>query len=1088
MSELFDLASRCAEKRISSSEFLNLYKEFVNEKFGSEASVNDELNSSMQKPDTCKIEAPNHENPKLAESVTILSTSLREILSNGTSLLLAEYIVEVLFANYNSTLVAPFFAELNSIRNHAMMVHFFLKSSAFFSKLNDKLIINQLCKDLSDYMIISIFSLDLNSISDELVVVISKFLQNVLQFASSQSPITISSDDCRDNSFALLARLARLNKLLHKRISQVVDSKIIFKDSKGIADKESVQEFTNSPSISSPQFIQSPLPSMKTPGLSGSAIKYKDMKLMRYYKNVWLNNKLLHWEPINSDFLKKYASIGQSLFQDAIPSTLNMDTLLIDLIETSFTCFAQFVTNRQYHQANANLNLLERKWIIFISKHIPLLVKEHSSGNASIITTALNSMDDKVVKAICAYYSEKDELKGRNEDLFDDYPSNSLDIRHDFIKSLIMLTLQPPTLINMYLSEDQAYDIKSLVTNDDLIYQNTQGLKEIVSDIMRFMTNHIDSLEISLLGIEASGISNGCQQIWNNFENISPTKQRELSIAVLNMLRSAIDDLNYTRVSKLCALLYFNTSHSLTTILTYIKPDDLIVQLLTFIDILSNDKQLRESNNDDITNKPMCFSWVISLLILLQNSFDFSLVDVAIKNPDIQIGRCYAIKFISKLIEIDDNFTVDELTSHEPANQTEAFKLVQQWLYDLFVNGSLSDSLTQNISTTQLATLIPFIMRQVILAIEIGAVDNIDSIIGGLEYILQPFMLVGLIKIVFWLESYLLSLKCAPPNDELIQTILTLLNSLIDPTSINEDSKILHLAILKLNAVSLLKVLRHFKSSSQSDYGIYSTESYANPVLDSLINKLIDVINFSPDYNIDPRLGSSENSYSQKELNLDRFKIVSENPINKILTNQINSFWSLHSSTYYNLDYLAQIIDLVTPKIFLNDVLRTLDYKLSTFGIPGTRNKIAAVELDSVLNYFFYFLVLYDIHCPEEAAEMVKYMHDEASIQVVDDDGPLKLENSQKVDLQPDDDFDMLFGETDTSIHGPDEDMQSLKLETKAGIDIAYLKRNSFGVILHSLKKQFDEAYNEGNISKQSHEKVSTYHQKYIQMLRTCVF
>lgn len=131
------------------------------------------------------------------------------------------------------------------------------------------------------------------------------------------------------------------------------------------------------------------------------------MKLLRYYKNIWLNNKIINWEISNPDFLSKYSAITSSIFQESFNSVQNLDQLLTDLIETSFTCFAQFVSNKQYHQANSNLTLLERKWVIFITKHLPLLILENSSRSPRVVTNALDNIDEKVVKAIRIYFTEK---------------------------------------------------------------------------------------------------------------------------------------------------------------------------------------------------------------------------------------------------------------------------------------------------------------------------------------------------------------------------------------------------------------------------------------------------------------------------------------------------------------------------------------------------------------------------------------------------------------------------------------------------------------------------------------------------------
>ena len=140
----------------------------------------------------------------------------------------------------------------------------------------------------------------------------------------------------------------------------------------------------------------------------------------------------------------------------------NNEIILADLTETSFICFARYVSGKQHHRSNSNLNLLERQWTVFICKHLPLFILTHCPENPQIVVNTLESIDTKVIKAIKSYYSEKEDIRNRNEDLFDDFSATSFDIRHDFIKSLVMLGLQPPTLINEFLREDQLIDPKTL--------------------------------------------------------------------------------------------------------------------------------------------------------------------------------------------------------------------------------------------------------------------------------------------------------------------------------------------------------------------------------------------------------------------------------------------------------------------------------------------------------------------------------------------------------------------------------------------------------------------------------------------------
>lgn len=524
---VYNLALKCAERQLTSMEFSNLYKEFFNEKFPSliqeeEEDTTTTANINEVKKASDLVDTPSNntaataDTTHLHEALDIFCSDFVKILNLEKPLILADYIVEVLLVNYNSDMIKCFLPKLNSVRNSLLLAHFFSKSCSFFAKLSDTLIIDQVRKDLGNVIVPNILSLDMNSMNKELIAIVSKLLQTTLKL--SPSPILLTSASCKNGSFTLLNQLSQTNKLLFKRVSQTFEEKLHFKDTKPFLNKDSTNEFVGSPSLTSPQYIPSPLSSTKPPGSVNSAAKYKDMKLLRYYKNIWLNNKIINWEISNPDFLSKYSAITSSIFQESFNSVQNLDQLLTDLIETSFTCFAQFVSNKQYHQANSNLTLLERKWVIFITKHLPLLILENSSRSPRVVTNALDNIDEKVVKAIRIYFTEKDDNKTNNEDLFDDYPSTSLDIRHDFIKGLIMLNLQPASVINNYLREDQMIDTSILPTSDDLVVRNLQGIQEVVHNTNSFIISSLDTLELeSITESITHDSSNGLFQVLHKF-------------------------------------------------------------------------------------------------------------------------------------------------------------------------------------------------------------------------------------------------------------------------------------------------------------------------------------------------------------------------------------------------------------------------------------------------------------------------------------------------------------------------------------------------------------------------------------------
>ncbi|CCE63927.1 hypothetical protein TPHA_0G00910 [Tetrapisispora phaffii CBS 4417] len=1081
---LYKLAINCAERHISAVDFVNLYKEFYNEQYGSQ--IENEEN-------------PEKSSTKALETAEVITTNIVKLLNGGNHLVLVDYVVQILFVNYNPELVKSTMSKIYSVNDEKMLVHFYSKSSSFFAKLSDSLIIERLVKDLKNCIIPNILSMEVNIMTNALVVSVAKFLQVILRFLSS--PIVIDSAIDRNNISSFLKKLSQSNKLLHKKVSQTMDCKIIFKDTKPVFQNPATTPYSTSPSITSPHFMQSPINYSKQSLLMENNVnKYKDSKLLRYYKNLWLNNKIHKWKIMSPDCLTNYASICTELFVDGPSSSTLTDEVLIDLIETSFISFAQFVSNKQYHQSNAYLTLLERKWVIYISKQLPLLIIENSSGNKNIIDIAMNKIDDKVTKAIKSYYLDKNDQKNRNEDLFDDSPSSTLDIRHEFIKSLIALKFQDSNAVNKYLSEDQSLDVDSLPVNDNLTITNAQEQLETIVNIYDFIINSLDVVSPDAFGDGINDSNNPLRQLLLNFDTIAPTKQRELSNSICEIINESVETMNFMRLATLSSLLSMNYCHSLTSLLSYVEPGTLLKPLVTFIDIKwdSFTKNVdMNSNESENAISRMAFNWVSLFIVTIGKMYHLNIEDYISLTPENKRSHAYSIQLLSEIVNINDDFTFESDLGKSVSKQNADLE-VQKWFQALFVNGALSDNMTQNIDPKEIINLIPFMFKQVILGVESEIIDDISKVIDGFAFFLHPALIVGMIKIVFWLGNYLETLKENSVPEVILENVLKLLNCIISPDSLNVDSMLFHTVLLRLNSVKLIKSSRNFKVQSQSNYGIYSSESQSPPVVESLILKLTYVLNISPFYDIDSKITSTESQYSQKQPAFGKFLLTNEQPLNKIISNQINSFWSLHSSTYYNIDYLNILIELVSPKKFLEDVLHTLGNKLTNYGAPGSRKKDMNDGWEQVYDYVFYFMVLYDISSRREASEMINWLENNGKENVTEIEQKVETvpDTVMKFQTSQDDDFDVLFGENEQSVQSQD-DMNGVEQDIGNTLPVDYtvmeskvpvLKHHKFGRVLKDKKLAYDEALKRKEITPEQHEVACHYYNKYLSVVKSSIF
>ena len=152
----------------------------------------------------------------------------------------------------------------------------------------------------------------------------------------------------------------------------------------------------------------------------------------------------------------------------------------------------------------------------------------------------------------------------------------------------------------------------------------------------------------------------------------------------------------------------------------------------------------------------------------------------------------------------------------------------------------------------------------------------------------------------------------------------------------------------------------------------------------------------------------------------------------------------------------------------------------------------------------------------EEASQLIEYMENDAKkskgdvdikgedLHEKNDSAEVRQETQPKAEATQDDDFDMLFGENDTSTQAYEEEEENedndgnnrtnnvpmIKAEETPSKTnkISILKRHSFAVLLHERKLLNDLALENGEITKTENEKFISYHDKYLCMLKTCVF
>lgn len=109
-------------------------------------------------------------------------------------------------------------------------------------------------------------------------------------------------------------------------------------------------------------------------------------------------------------------------------------------------------------------------------------------------------------------------------------------------------------------------------------------------------------------------------------------------------------------------------------------------------------------------------------------------------------------------------------------------KHLGDWINALYIAEGLSDDLTTNCSPQEFYIFVPTLIRQSILAQQTGKLTS-EALKGGLEYLLEPFLLPSLVSVITWCQQHpamgkqLMPIFSKSTGNEVHQTILSMLQS-----------------------------------------------------------------------------------------------------------------------------------------------------------------------------------------------------------------------------------------------------------------------------------------------------------------------
>ena len=141
---------------------------------------------------------------------------------------------------------------------------------------------------------------------------------------------------------------------------------------------------------------------------------------------------------------------------------------------------------------------------------------------------------------------------------------------------------------------------------------------------------------------------------------------------------------------------------------------------------------------------------------------------------------------------------IEELTTHES-------EVLGNWIKGLYEMEGISDELMSNCKPGEFHLLIATLLDQSLKACQ-AKVLSMETMKGGFEYLLEPFLLPSLISGLMWFAHHLWAMNAESAG---IDVTMTALQALLRPARLPSESTQIHTAVLYIVAKQLEPSLQH---------------------------------------------------------------------------------------------------------------------------------------------------------------------------------------------------------------------------------------------------------------------------------------
>ncbi|KAL4964826.1 putative RNA polymerase II mediator complex subunit Nut1 [Aspergillus stella-maris] len=239
---------------------------------------------------------------------------------------------------------------------------------------------------------------------------------------------------------------------------------------------------------------------------------------------------------------------------------------------------------------------------------------------------------------------------------------------------------------------------------------------------------------------------------------------------------------------------------SLDVMLLFRSPKQILQPLVQLIDAWHWDEDQGES-------QPVYdeFGSILLLILAFKYRYDLRPFDLGVTSGN---------SFLVKLLERGSSSQkLDELSGKQNKN-------IEDWIAALFIAEGISEETMSSCSPQEFYMLVSTLFAQSLGACEAGKLE-FDTLKGGFEYLLEPFLLPSLIVALTWLGNHIWEAESDPTVP------LKTLQSLVKPTSISGEAREIHLTVLNITARSLEEQLKDVRARHPQRTDI-------KPILDTL--------------------------------------------------------------------------------------------------------------------------------------------------------------------------------------------------------------------------------------------------------------